>query len=118
VRWISWDLCEFAPHAGTFYFENSIKHVVGLGAPDRATLEAVVEPLRASARVLDAHLADRKYLTGDALTLADFCVGVLLPYQEEIGLPLAEYRNLQRWHAELMTLDAWRNPRPTRSARA
>jgi glutathione S-transferase len=118
MRWVSWDLCEFAPHAGAFYFENSIKEKLGLGAPDRAGLEAKVEPLRASAKTLDAHLADRKYLAGDAVTIADFCVGVLLPYQKEIGLPLADYRNLQRWHAELMKLDAWRNPWPTRRASA
>jgi glutathione S-transferase len=118
VRWISWDLCEFAPLASTFYFENLIKRKFGLGDPDRAALEAKVEPLRAAARLLDGHLADRRYLTGDAVTIADFCVGVLLPYQEEIGLPLAEYRNLQRWHAELMKLDAWRNPWPAQSASA
>jgi glutathione S-transferase len=118
MRWISWDLGEFAPHAGAFYFENSIKPKLGLGEPDRSALAAHVEPLRAAAKMLDAHLAQREYLTGDALTIADFSVGVLLPYQDEIGLPLAEYANLQRWHARLMALDAWRDPWPTRRASA
>jgi glutathione S-transferase len=112
MRWISWDLCHFARHTGAFYFENYIKPTFGFGTPDRALLEAELEPLHQSAAVLDARLAHSAYLAGPALTIADFCVGVLLPLQEEIGLPLGKYQHLQRWHGELMQLDAWRNPWP------
>lgn len=116
LRWISWDLCEFAPHAGAFYFENHIKPAFGLGTPDPSVLEAKLAPLHESAAVLDAHLSRSEYLAGPELTIADFCVGVLLPMQEEIGLPLRGYRHVQRWHAELMKLEAWRDPWPARAA--
>jgi glutathione S-transferase len=112
LRWISWDLCEFMPHTGAFYFEHHIKQKFGLGGPDRAALEQKLEPLHTSARILDAHLADRRFLTGETLSVADFCVGVLLPQADEIELPLSGYRNIQRWHDRLMTLEAWRNPWP------
>lgn len=112
ARWLSWDLCEFAPHAGSFYFERYIKPKFGLGTPDAEALKQSVEPLRKSAALIDQHLAKRRFLTGDRLSIADFCVGVLLPHQEEIGLPLGGYHHLQRWHGELMQLDAWRNPWP------
>jgi glutathione S-transferase len=118
ARWISWDLCEFAPHAGTFYFENYIKPRFGFGAPDAGELERKLEPLHQSAALLDQHLSERRFLTGDSLSIADFCVGVLLPQQREIGLPLGEYQHLQRWHGELMKLDAWRDPWPERGPRA
>jgi len=118
MRWVSWDLCEFAPHAGAFYFENHIKPRFGFGSPDPSSLDAKREPLRQSARLLDAHLEQRRFLTGDRPSIADFCVGVLLPYQDEIELPLREYRHLQRWHDRLMELEAWRDPWPKRSASA
>jgi glutathione S-transferase len=118
VRWISWDLCEFAPRAGAFYFENYIKPKFGFGPSDPAVLEASREPLKRAARILDAHLEGRRFLVGDRLSVADFCVGVLLPQQDEIGLPLREYAHLQRWHGRLMEIEAWRNPWPTQTAKA
>jgi glutathione S-transferase len=114
VRWISWDAYELMPHAGTYYFEHLIKQKFGLGAPDRAALAAHTAPLHASAKVLDAHLADRKFLLGDTLTIADFTVGVTLPWAEAIQLPIEGYRNIRRWHDGLMQLDAWQNPWPAR----
>jgi glutathione S-transferase len=118
TRWISWDLCEFAPHAATFYFENYIKPKLGFGTPDADLLKEKVEPLRQSAALLDRHLAKQRFLAGDTLSIADFCVGVLLPQQREIGLPLGDYQHLQRWHGELMKLEAWRNPWPEPSLRS
>jgi glutathione S-transferase len=51
-------------------------------------------------------------LVGDRLSIADFCVGVLVPHAAEIELPVADYQNIQRWHGRLMELDAWRDPWP------
>jgi glutathione S-transferase len=112
VRWISWDLCEWMQNTGAFYFEHHIKPMFGMGDPDRAALAEKVEPLHAAARVLDAHLEGKPFLTGDAPTVADFCTGVLLPYQKEIELPLADFRNIQRWRERLLEIEAFRDPWP------
>jgi glutathione S-transferase len=112
VRWISWDLCTFMPHAASFYFEHLIKPMFGMGEPDRAVLETKTPLVRDAAKVLDAQLAGRRYLVGDSFTVADFCVGVLLPYAQQIELPLSGFDNIARWHDGLMELDAWRNPWP------
>lgn len=115
MRWISWDLCEFAPHAGAFYFENYIKPKFGFGPSDPKSLEAHREPLQEAARLLDATLARQRFITGEKLSIADFAIGVLLPQQDEIGLPLRGHRHLQRWHGQLMEIEAWRNPWPAES---
>ena len=112
MRWVSWDLCHFTAHAGAFYFEYDIKPRFGLGETDPAALEAHAPALQKSAAVLDAHLANQPFLAGNTLTIADLCVGVLLPMAEEIHLPLASYKHIQRWHGRLMELPAWRNPWP------
>ena len=118
MRWLSWDLCEFAPHAGAFYFENYIKPKFGFGSPDPASLDEKRPLLQAAAQRLDAHFAQHRFLVGERLSIADFCVGVLLPLQDEIGLSLREFENLQRWHDRLMEIDAWRDPWPARTASA
>jgi glutathione S-transferase len=117
VRWLSWDLSEFAPHAGTIYFENYIKPKLGFGSTDHALVEANREPLNRAAQLLDAHLERHQFLVGEHLSIADFCVGVLLPQQDELGLSLRGYRHLQRWHARLMEIEAWRNPWPEQAAK-
>jgi glutathione S-transferase len=118
VRWLSWDLCEFAPHAGAIYFESYIKPKLGFGPTDPAVLEASREPLKRAAQLLDAHLERRRFLVADRLSIADFCLGVLLPQQDEIGLQLRDYRHLQRWHDRLLEIEAWRDPWPAQAARA
>jgi glutathione S-transferase len=112
MRWVSWNTCEFAPHAGAFYFENHIKPWLLNAVPSKDALRAAEPRFHQAARILDAHLQGRNHVVGDDWTIADFCLGVLLPDAQSIELPVAEYRNIARWHDRLMTLDAWRNPWP------
>ncbi|RST55374.1 glutathione S-transferase family protein [Variovorax sp. MHTC-1] len=109
-RWLSWDASHFTAHGGTLYFENLIKPAIGMGAPDAAAVEGATRMFAASAAVLDAHLASRKFLLGDALTVADFAVGAALPYAKGAYIPLADFPAVVRWHERLNELPAWRAP--------
>jgi glutathione S-transferase len=117
LRWVSWDATFFMPRAGAFYFEHYIKQLFGMGAPDEAKLAAATPEFHESAGVLDAHLAERKFVLGERLTIADFCIGATLLYAEQIHLPLTPYAHVRRWHDRLMELPAWRNPWPTEQMR-
>jgi glutathione S-transferase len=112
MRWVSWDAFHFLPYAGALYFEHLIKPQLGLGAPDPAAVEAARTGFHTSAKVLERHLTGRRFLLGDRLTVADFVVGVLLPYEAQIHLPLTGYEHLQRWRDGLMSLSAFRDPWP------
>jgi glutathione S-transferase len=112
MRWVSWNTCEFAPHASAFYFENDIKPRLLNAPPNVEALRAAAPRFHQAARILDGHLQGRDFVVGDALTIADFCLGVLLPDAHSIELPVDEYRNIARWHDGLMALPAWRNPWP------
>jgi len=118
LRWLSWDSEHFKPHAGTFYFEHIIKPAIGLGAPDPANLAAATQPFLASARILDSHLSNRRYLLGDRLTIADFAVAVTLPYAEQSALPLDAFPEIRRWHARLEEMPSWRDPFPAQPTQA
>ena len=118
MRWLSWDSNHFTRHAGTLYFEHIIKPTFGMGSPDPAVVEEATGFFKRFAAVLNDHLSGRAYLVGDALTVADFAVGITLPYAEDARIPLAEFPEIERWHARLSELPAWREPFPATRAAA
>jgi glutathione S-transferase len=109
-RWLSWDAAHFTAHGGTLYFENLIKPAIGMGAPDPAAVEGATRMFAASAAVLEAHLAQRKFLLGDAVTVADFAVGAALPYAKGARIPLEAFPAIVEWHERLNELPGWRDP--------
>lgn len=118
VRWFAWDSEHFTRAGGTLYFEHLIKPQFGMGMPDEANVTAAQAAWRRAAAVLDAHLSDRPWLLGDRLTVADFAVGIALPYAEASRIPLAEFPRIAAWHERLCALPGWTEPFPTLSEAA
>jgi glutathione S-transferase len=114
VRWFSWNMQHFTRAGGTLYFENIIKRRFGIGAPDDAVVDEALVDFRRYAAVLNDHLADRKWLVGDSLTVADFSVAMTLPFAREAQLPLDEFIAVRRWHDRLNEMESWRDPFPPR----
>jgi glutathione S-transferase len=112
IRWLMWDATEFAPQASVFYFEHIIKPRFGIGEPDAAETAKATPGFERYAKVLEAHLKERRYLVGDALSVADFAVAITLPYAQETRLPLDNFPEIRRWHDGLNALQAWREPFP------
>ena len=113
MRWLSWNQAHFQRFAGVSYFERVIKPMFGAAPASEEKIAEATKPFRRAARVLDDHLADRPFLTGDTLSIADFSVAITLPYAEKAGLPLDDCPAILRWHDRLMQIDAWRDPWPT-----
>lgn len=111
LRWLAWNDVHFMRHAGSLYFERVIKPTFGIGAEDTAATEEATGFLRRFGKVLDDHLRGRRWLLGDAMTIADFAIAVVLPY-EQARLPLEEFAEIRRWHGQLQELPAWREPFP------
>lgn len=111
VRWLSWDMAHFTRHGGSLYFEHIIKPFLGMKL-DPATVESATGFFKTNAAVLESHLAGRRYLLGDQLTVADFATAVTLPYAGPAKLPLDDFPAIQRWHGRLCELPAWREPWP------
>jgi glutathione S-transferase len=57
--------------------------------------------------VLDGQLKDRKFITGDTLTLADFSIGAAMNLADMAHYPVEPYGAIKRWHAGLCALPAW-----------
>jgi len=113
MRWLGWDAEHFSRHAGVLHFEYIIKERFGIGRADAAAVAEATGHVRRYAAVLDAHLAGRRWLVGDAPTVADFAVAVALPAADEAHIPLSEFPAVARWHDRLNGIEAWRNPFPS-----
>jgi glutathione S-transferase len=104
-RWMEWQSTGFTPAMGPAFMQ-----LVRTAADKRDA--AVVEASRAKsekhAAVLDAHLADRRYIAADRFTVADIVNGCAA--HRWLNLPLArEPRpNLERWYAGLASRAASR----------
>lgn len=75
---------------------------------DMAAVEAAAKRLGPLWQVLDDHLADRRHVAGDALTIGDVPAGCL--YYRYVNLPIdrPSLPNLQLWYQNLKARDAFR----------
>nr|WP_314628466.1 glutathione S-transferase family protein [uncultured Janthinobacterium sp.] len=106
-RWLFWAAQHFSPAIAVLAWERAWKGMTGNGAADPLEEARGERELHACAVVLDAHLAQRDWLCGNALSLADFAVAAPLMYSEAVRLPLAQYAHLQAWFARVQLLRTW-----------
>jgi glutathione S-transferase len=107
-RWMFWSAQHLAPAIAIFYWENFIKGLIGAGRPDPVELERGAVDLESFATVLDNHLAQRQWVCGEGLTLADFAIAAPLMAAAPGRAPLARYHHLQAWFGRMQELEAWR----------
>jgi glutathione S-transferase len=81
--------------------------VLKSGEPDMAAVAKGTENFHRSAKVLDSQLKDKRFVTGDALTLADFSLGAAMKIADIAHYPVEPYGEIKRWYATLCTLPAW-----------
>jgi glutathione S-transferase len=112
TRWLSWDAWHFTRHGATLVFQHIIRPRF-LGAdPEAKAVEEATGFFKQFAAVLNDHLRDRKYVLGNALTIADFALAATLPRADEARIPVQGFTEIVRWHECLKELPAWREPFP------
>ena len=117
LRWMFWEAAHWDQQAcGAVGNEKVSKMVLRLGPAVPERLAQGERDFRRFATVLNDHLKGRKWLTGDAMTIADFAVGVWIPSARALELPIADYPEIIRWYEEgVASLSAWQSaqaPRP------
>jgi glutathione S-transferase len=106
LRWTLFDNHKFTSYYATLRF------LFGL---QKAGETPVVEFLRARVRgaygVVDKHLAGRKFLLGDAPTVADFSLAGYVFYTEPTGIErTTEFPNVEAWAGRIAALPGWKHP--------
>jgi glutathione S-transferase len=112
TRWQFWDSSHFSPALGTLFFQKILRPVFGMGDPDPQKIEEALAGFRRFGAVLDRRLDGRKYVVGDALTIADLTLASSLMYASQTDVPLSEFPNIETWFARITELDAWKRTAP------
>ena len=102
LRWMFWESNHLSNALNRLFFQKLLSG----GNPDQSILERASKDFRKYATVLDGNLADKQFVTGDKLTLADFAVGVGFGYQAPLELPVDGLENINRWWTALSATES------------
>jgi len=112
MRWQFWEHAHWDPACAVFAFEYVAKPIVlGINEPDMIAIAKGTEAFHRVAKVLDGHLENKRFVTGDTLTLADFGIGSAMILAEMAHYPIEPYGEIKRWYARLSALPAWQKTR-------
>jgi glutathione S-transferase len=107
TKWLYWESNHWDPTCAVFVFERLVKPFFGLGETSEAEVAKAETTFHRLADVLNGELDKHRYVTGNALTIADLAIGSALSVAERVNFPLENYRAIQRWQADLQSLPAW-----------
>ncbi len=107
-QWQCWDLAHWDPACVMLIFENVVKQLFGIGAPDAVKVAEGEERFHKVAAVLDGQLQRNRFIVGESPTVADFSIGAALNLTNAARLPVQGYENVVRWHKTLTDLPGWR----------
>ncbi|MGH6889932.1 MAG: glutathione S-transferase family protein [Rhizomicrobium sp.] len=108
TKWLYWESNHWDPACAVFVFERLIKPLFGLGEISASEIARGEAAFARLAPVLNGELEAHRYVTGDALTVADLAIAAPFCVAEQAGYPLGEYRAIQRWRADIESLPSWK----------
>jgi glutathione S-transferase len=102
-RWMDWQATELTPA-----MRDAFMQLIRTAADKRsqALVDASNSATETLMTILDAHLGERRYMTGDALTVADIAVGAATHRWLGLPQPKLPRPNVERWYRQLMTRPA------------
>ncbi|MFV2002647.1 MAG: glutathione S-transferase family protein [Paracoccaceae bacterium] len=107
LRWLFWDNHKMSSQAGTLRFQMNFL------PEDKRPAEVIgwlQGRLKSALRVLDDALAQRSWLVGDSLTIADIaCCGYLF-YPEPFGFERADWPNIDAWLSRISQTPGYKAP--------
>ncbi|WP_210357344.1 MULTISPECIES: glutathione S-transferase family protein [Sphingomonas] len=107
LQWMFWSGEQWRIFATLTFDERIGKRFMGQ-PEDESIVRLAFDKIRAGAAVLDAHLANRLYIVGDQLTLADIDIAAPFSQSDRTKIPVSEYPNLVAWQQRLLeTFPAW-----------
>lgn len=109
ARWLFWEASLWQPSFVPILTEKAAHLLFGRTEEAEAVEVRWDDPAFARlATVLERHLGERSFLTGDELTLADFVVAAMLTYARRTGFPFGEYPVLASWFGRIEETAAWK----------
>jgi len=105
-QWMDWQQTTLLPDMRTVFW-GLVR--TPADARDQRKIDAAIESLQGIWSRLDRHLAGRRFVAGDHLTMGDIPVGTLCYRYHALGIERAALGNLDAWYAQLRSRDAFRS---------
>jgi glutathione S-transferase len=115
VRWQFWETAHFNKAFGTLVLEALIKPRRNLGPTDDSKVASASADLLRAAPVLNLHLTNRQYLVGEGITIADYSMICLEPYEAAIPFDWAPYPNVSAYFDRMRRTAHWKRTAPVSS---
>ncbi|HED19251.1 MAG TPA: glutathione S-transferase family protein [Gammaproteobacteria bacterium] len=112
VRWQFWETAHFNNALATVMFETVLKPKLLQQEPNPPLVDAASESLQGFARVLEDHLADRDYMVGDGITLADYSMVSIEGFKEFTPFDWSGYPRLNAYFDRLRADPYWAGTAP------
>ncbi len=107
LRWLFWDNHKLSTTIGTCRFLMNF-------LPPEKRPEAVIPflqgRLKAAYAVLNDHLAERDWIVGDGVTIADLSCSGYLFYPEPYGFTRTDWPHIDAWLTRISDLPGWKHP--------
>jgi glutathione S-transferase len=107
LRWLFWDNHKLSTQIGTTRF---LSNFLAEDKRPAGVIPFMQGRLKAAYTVLETHLADRKWVAGPALTIADLsCCGYLY-YPEPFGFDRKDWPHIDAWLDRIAAQPGWKHP--------
>ena len=93
-QWSVWGISEIEPLQMQIVIQRMF---VPEDQRDSAVIDGAMEGLQRPLKVLDAHLADRANLLGDAFTVADINLAGVMNLMNMVQIDVSGHANVKRW---------------------
>jgi glutathione S-transferase len=97
LRWMFWEQYNHEPNVATLRFWFGWIGEENFSEAQRANLPGKRAAGEAALRLMDEHLADRRFFIGDRLSLADIALYAYTHVAESGGFELGRYPAVQAW---------------------
>ena len=107
ARWLFWESAHWQPTL-TEVLRPVVAQKLGLApASPKARADWSDPRFTSLAELLDMQLADRPFIGGVELTIADFSLAGMMTYARACDFPFDKYPNIAKWYARIEALPAW-----------
>ena len=105
LRWLLYDNHKLTSYTATYRFLRAL-----VKDADPAVIAEFKKRAETAWGVLNAHLAGRRYVVGDRLTIADISLCGYLFFDGEIGVDWKQYPAIRDWLERIRSEPRWRHP--------
>ncbi|HEX4986930.1 MAG TPA: glutathione S-transferase family protein [Burkholderiales bacterium] len=105
LRWLLWDNHKLTSYTATYRFLRMFAP-----NPNRDVMEEFRKRAEACWKILDGHLADKDYVAGGRMSIADVSLCGYLFFDDEIGIDWKQYPGIEAWLERLRAAPRWKHP--------